>query len=221
MCYCLIRIFTFNKWQTNNAHKNESSLPKQQQKLFLKKIIIENATEEWINLPCNWYPEIPSTRECRWNHKQRGTGSYTLKVPETLSLAVRTAASRSNPSTGSELSWEAAYAFQSASSDGEDLGCSPLLGPPVNHDWAVFCILRIRNQTGVDVGSSSQNQDQQMKETCFFSTVAPIWPRRRRIWATLVVLPPHLPQLMFRLWAVSFSSFLAQVSLLQADKIWN
>lgn len=65
--------------------------------------------------------------------------TYTLNVEETLSLADRTAASRSKDESSAAGSEAAAYAFQSASSDDDVLSRS-LLGPPVNHDCAVFCI---------------------------------------------------------------------------------
>lgn len=71
-------------------------------------------------------------------------GPYTLNVPETLSLAVRTAASRSNPKPEDPASSDdraAAYEFHSASREVGFSG-SELLGPPINHAWAVFCILQ-------------------------------------------------------------------------------
>jgi hypothetical protein len=79
---------------------------------------------------------------------RRGEGrgrAYELKVPETVSLAVRTAASMSKG--GGEAEEEAsvrvaAYEFQSARRD----GCDSLAvaveatGPPVNQACAVLCI---------------------------------------------------------------------------------
>lgn len=58
--------------------------------------------------------------------KKKETGTHTLKVPETVSLADLTADSRSNPGRSELLlvlssdSLEAAYEFQSANKEGED-----------------------------------------------------------------------------------------------------
>lgn len=76
----------------------------------------------------------------------------TLKVPVTLSLAVLTAASRSKPrleDSESSEAFEEAYAFQSASKDGDGFCRSLLvLGPPVNHACAVLCMFVSEEEVG-------------------------------------------------------------------------
>lgn len=80
--------------------------------------------------------------------KKKETGTHTLKVPETVSLADLTADSRSNPGRSELLlvlssdSLEAAYEFQSANKEGEDdvVAAVPVVcWSAENH----FCIVKI------------------------------------------------------------------------------
>lgn len=73
-----------------------------------------------------------------------GRGAHEVKVPETVSLAERTAASMSKGSGEEEEVSErvAAYEFQSARRDGCDSAAAPeeAAVPPVNQACAVLCI---------------------------------------------------------------------------------
>lgn len=84
----------------------------------------------------------------RIHEEEKETGTHTLKVPETVSLADLTADSRSNPGRSELLlvlssdSLEAAYDFQSANKEGEDdvVAAVPVVcWSAENH----FCIVKI------------------------------------------------------------------------------
>jgi len=78
-----------------------------------------------------------------WGRDGKG-GAHELKVPETVSLAERTAASMSKGSGEDEEASErvAAYEFQSERRDGCDSAAVPeeAAVPPVNQACAVLCI---------------------------------------------------------------------------------